>query len=913
MAHSIPNPRLRYLSALAMTATLGSCLTPPGASPSGGAQSAPSGAGTGSGAKAGTSSGTQASTTTAAPGDDYDPTWSDASGNSGTGGVKLIGKPGRKKLPLRESDFDTSQRGDDSLSRHSDWLLFRGPAKKSLSFEWEWVTKADEKFWGMKWAGAGLAFNTSWGTVDATAAKYLVIWSKTSHPDAESDVKIGLHCTTKAKGQEDTGRVSLREYTEGKKLQSKWTRAVIPLSAFPNLDKIDLARIQTVLLDLDGNYPENERVSVQLDDIYLSDVDMLTPVENVGYTLADSDLVLFWDKLPNEKFDNFVLRADGKDLAKVGADKRTARIPLSALGTSGRAKVSVVASNASQSSSPQTVEIELSKPSYDAVTVTLDATPSHEISPYIFGSNYASASVIKGAGITIQRWGGNGTSKYNWQGDLSSAGNDWFFLNTYSKPPGTPETEKDYYKYIKDALDAGAQVNFSIPIQSWIAKPHPEKGGRYCSYPLKLYPQQDKNDGQGCGNGMLPGGKETIWDNDPSLTMVPNSPEFQKGLIENIKKLFGGAAGKGVKFYTLDNEPGIWNSTHRDTQAKGLSSEELANLTVQYAEMIKSADPAAKVIGFAAWGVMDLAGSNFDYMAGPDGYKHYNQFKNEDDRWSERKKHAGKSQLEYLLGRLKDAEKKTGKRLVDAIDIHWYPELYGKDSKGENRRLCDSFPYDPVLAKKQFDAIREYYDSTYKPDASAGVDSWTANSSNKEKLWDPYHPVIPALKKILNDNYPGTKLAINEYSSGDHEYYLGALIRASLLGIFMQEDLYMAENWYQVDAKKYQFYAQKLYGNYDGKGSRVHGRFVESKSSSADLLSYAAKDGDRWYVVLVNKNEKNGAETNLKVPGAVKEVQSYLLSQSVGMRLYESPKQTASEKDVRIKLPPFSATLVVMR
>jgi hypothetical protein len=913
MAHSIASRHLRYTLPLALVSALGSCLTPPSARPGGGAQSGANEGAPSSGAPSGTTAGAQPTPSTADPKDFYDSTWSDASGNSGNGGVKLISKPGRKSLPLRESDFDASQRGDDSLGRHSDWLLFRGREKKSLSFEWEWVTKADDKFWGSKWAGAGIAFNQSWMTVDATGAKYLVIWSKTSHPNADVDLKVALHCSSKAKGAEDSGRVSLREYTEGKKLQNKWTRAVIPLSAFPNLDKIDLKTIQTVLVDLDGNYPENERVSVLLDDLYFSDVDMLTPVENVGYRLADNDLVLFWDKEANEKFDHFSLRADGKELAQVAGDKRTARIALASLGAGGRSKVGVVAANASQSSSPQSVDVDLAKPSYDAVTVTLDAKPSHEISPYIFGSNYASASVIKGAGITIQRWGGNATSKYNWQGDLSSAGNDWFFLNTYSKPAGTPETEKDYYKYIKDALDAGAQVNFTIPIQSWIAKPHPDKGGRYCSFPLKLYPEQEKNDGQGCGNGMLPGGKEAIWDNDASLAMVPNSPDFQRGLIENIKKLFGGAAGKGVKFYTLDNEPGIWNSTHRDTQAKGLSSEELANLTEKYADMIKSVDPAAKVIGFAAWGVMDLAGSNFDYMSGPEGYKHCNQFKNDDERWSERKKHGGKSQLEYLLTRLKEAEQKHGKRLVDAIDIHWYPELWGKDSKGENRRLCDSFPYDPVLAKKQFDAIREYYDSTYKPDAGAGVESWTANSGNKEKLWDPYHPVIPALKKILNDNYPGTKLAIDEYASGDHEYYLGALLRAALLGVFMQEDLYMAESWYQVDAKKYQFYAQRLYGNYDGKGARVRGRFVKSSSSSPDLLSYAARDGDRWYLVLVNKNEKRGAQTSVKLPGPVTETQSYLLSEPVGLRLVESPKRKASGSDVKIDVPPFSATLVVVR
>src|SRR6185295_13025982 len=110
---------------------------------------------------------------------------------------------------------------------------------------------------------------------------------------------------------------------------------------------------------------ENQRVSVLLDNIYFSDVDMLTPVENVGYMIADNDLVVFWDKQANEKFDNFVLRADGKELAKVPGDKRSARIPLTALAASGRPKVTLVAANASQSSSPQSFDVELAKPSYD--------------------------------------------------------------------------------------------------------------------------------------------------------------------------------------------------------------------------------------------------------------------------------------------------------------------------------------------------------------------------------------------------------------------------------------------------------------------------------------------------------------------------------------------------------------------
>ncbi len=890
---SAPVVSLALLAAFVAAGCLAPSAPPPGSAPAGGTSGSPVAAGA----------------PTTDPSEYYDPTWSDASGNEGKGGVKLFSKAGRKSLPLREADFDRSRRGDDSIKKHESWMLFYGREKMSLSLEWEWVTKNDDKFWGLKWAGAGVAFNQSWAAIDATDARYLVVWSKCSHPDAAVDLKVALHANNKNKGAEDTGFVSLKQFSEGKKLRGQWSRAVIPLSAFPGLDKVDLKALQTVRFDVDGEYPENQRVSVLIDNVHLSDLDMVTPVENLGYVVANNELVLLWDKRPGEKITKFAVMSGDKELATVTADKREARVPLASVKSPS---ISVVAVGANERSSPETLNVKLAAPAKQAVTVTVDKAMLHAVSPYFLGTNYAQGETIKEAGLTINRWGGNATSKYNWQGDMSSSASDWFFLNGFAKPPGTPETEKSYYTFIKDSLSAGADVNFTIPLVDWIAKPHPDKGGRYCSFPTKIYPKQDKTDGQGCGNGLLDGGKEKIWDNDPNVAMVKNSPEFQKGLVENIKKLFGGAAGKGVKFYTLDNEPGLWMSTHRDTQPKGLSADDLAERHVKYATMIKSVDPDAKVIGFASWGVMELAGSNVDYTPpGPDGYKHYGEFKNNDDRWSERKKHGDKSQLVYLLEYFKEAEKKAGKRLIDVIDIHWYPELYGKNQKGETKRLSDVSEADPTILTKQFAALREWYDPTFAPDGK-DIDSWTANPDNKKLLWDPYHPVIPALKKIIETTYPGTKLAINEFHSGGNENYYGAVLRAALYGIFMQEDLYMSENWSQVDKNKSLFYAQKMYGNYDGKGSRVKGRFVKSSSSAAELMSFVVRDGNRFYVVLVNQSAEKAADTSVKLPQAVQGGEAYLLLESAGLRLYPN-KLKAAGTDVKVEVPPYSALLLVLQ
>ena len=107
------------------------------------------------------------------------------------------------------------------------------------------------------------------------------------------------------------------------------------------------------------------------------------------------------------------------------------------------------------------------------------SAPTHEISPYIFGINWGPTSSVKDLGVSVRRWGGNRATKYNWKDDLDSAGSDWFYLNEYSKPPGTPEDKKTYFQFIKETLAGGAEVNFSIPITEWIAKRHPDEKGRY--------------------------------------------------------------------------------------------------------------------------------------------------------------------------------------------------------------------------------------------------------------------------------------------------------------------------------------------------------------------------------------------------------------------------------------------------
>ena len=422
----------------------------------------------------------------------YQPTWGDSSGKEGKGGTKLsVSATG--KLPLFAAGFDKSKRGDTSTAQRADWQLFHGPGDDSLVFEWTWVTRADDKFFGQLWGGGAFAFNESWVAVDATSAKYLVLWVKASRPGA--NLTLRLHSALKTKGSEDTGELELSRFVAGGRLDQSWRRAVIPLTAFPGIDTIELKALQQVMFGVQAEPPENERVAVYLDNVYLTDAELVTPVLNLGYALNADGLNLEWDKDASERVEGFSIALNGREVGKAPAAARSHLIPKKELGES-RVKVMVSSVGRKETSEPAVVDVNPVAASAVQATVAL-GKPAHDISPHVFGVNFAPRGALAHLGPGGNRWGGNRTTKYNWKEDIDSAGSDWFFLNDYGVEPGTPETDKSYHRFVKETLAAKVPVNFTIPITPFIAKKHPTKGQRYCSYPTSSYPEQERSDAEG--------------------------------------------------------------------------------------------------------------------------------------------------------------------------------------------------------------------------------------------------------------------------------------------------------------------------------------------------------------------------------------------------------------------------------
>ena len=826
----------------------------------------------------------------------YPPSWADSSGKDGKGGVSIV-VSGPTRQFLLEPDVCKEKVDGKTLGDHPDWVVYDGEESgKALAFRFKWITKPNDKFWGQKWAGGGIAFNTSWNPVNFSGAKYLVFYAKTNVPGV--DFNVGLTGSTDA---DITGFVKMNDYAEGHQVGTNWTRVVIPLGAIPSLSKVDLTQVKTLRFDLTGDYPENQSVYIHMDKLYFTDVKLVTPVENIGWIKVPGGAEVVWDKTDDSGITRYLVTVDGKVAGRLdGGDKRKVKLPASVLSGAGPHVVGVASSDGKQDSSYQSVTISLASKAAETAVVSLSAKAAHEISPDIYGFNYMSSEDLKKEGGVLNRWGGNDTTSYNWKDDADNHGLDWFFLNT-GGPLGIAEKDKRYYKFVQDTLAGGADPIITIPIDGWMAKV-PPSDQKFGSFPLSLFPTEAPGGEPGLGKGETPDGKK-LWGNDPNYNYLPSTPEIQAEWVKALVKDFGPSTKGGVKIYQMDNEPGLWNENHRDVRPKGVGYDELADLNATYAAAVKGVDPKAKVIGMVAWGVMELAGSAWDYMpGGVTGYKK----EGDGPKWTDRKAHGDVPQVAWFLKELSKKSDKAGKRLIDYVDDHGFPEVWGKNAKGEKVNVLGDFPYDPVVTPQQFEAMRIFWDPTFE-----SPDSWCANQWNKPYLWDPFVGLIPKMKKIIAENYPGTKLAMTEYYPASKSYYHGGLLEALNLGIFMREGMDLACDWDGAHAGNYVFLAHQLYSNYDGQGSKVLGNYVDCTNDSKDLYSFAARNGAKTFVILINRNHDSDIDTTVNLPAAASAYRTYSLTETAGKRLYDSGEQTATGSKIKLDVPAFSAILVV--
>src|SRR5687767_10844347 len=192
------------------------------------------------------------------------------------------------------------------------------------------------------------------------------------------------------------------------------------------------------------------------------------------------------------------------------------------------------------------------------VTISVNVAANRRpIDPRIYGVNFASPQQLTALNVPLNRWGGNPTSRYNWQLNADNRANDWYYQSIASGD-ATPAGSMD--SFVTDTRAGGAEPMLTVPTIGWAARLGAGRS-KLASYSIAKYGAQTGNDAQwfpDAGNGIRASdGAPIVW-NDPSDANVPAGSTFQQGLVQHMVTRWGAASAGGVRYYILDNEPSIW-------------------------------------------------------------------------------------------------------------------------------------------------------------------------------------------------------------------------------------------------------------------------------------------------------------------------------------------------------------------
>jgi len=453
--------------------------------------------------------------------------------------------------------------------------------------------------------------------------------------------------------------------------------------------------------------------------------------------------------------------------------------------------------------------------------LTIDAAANrHAISPFIYGMNFADEGLAAELDLPVRRWGGNATTRYNWQSDTSNHASDWYFENIpndNANPSALPDGSASD-QFVDQDRRTGAASLLTIPLIGWT----PKSRAQLCGFSVSKYGAQQSTDPYlaDCGNGVRANGSN-VTGNDPLDTSTAITPAFVQAWMTHLIAKYGAAGAGGVDFYNLDNEPELWDDTHRDVHPTPTSYDEMRTRTYAYAAAIKAADAAAQTLGPASWGWTGYFWSALDWAPGGSWWN------NPQDRLA----HGNVPFVEWYLQQMRAYEQQHGTRILDYVDVHYYPQATGVSLSPAGGASTQAL---------RLRSTRSLWDPSYTDE------SWIATPVR----------LVPLMHEWANTDYPGTKLAISEYNWGGLEHVNGALAQADVLGIFGREALDLATMWSPPTATQPAAYAFRMYLNYDG----AHGHFgdVSVAATSADqdqLAVYAAQrttDGELT-LMIVNK------------------------------------------------------------
>jgi len=219
--------------------------------------------------------------------------------------------------------------------------------------------------------------------------------------------------------------------------------------------------------------------------------------------------------------------------------------------------------------------------------------------------------------------------------------------------------------------------------------------------------------------------------------------------------------------------------------------DEVTTNGMAIAQAIKAADPTAEVSGPVMDYWWDYFYSKKDVELGwSSGGPCYQPWSDPVDRES----HGGTPLIEYYLQQFAANQAKNGVRLLDYLDLHTY---FAADyPAGSGNSVAFTAAGDTAVQTARLNSTRVFWDPTYT-DPNYPQPNFTTDANYTAGCAPPAQApqLIPIMQKWVAADYPGTKLAIDEYNWGGLESINGAVTQADILGIFGSYGLDLATLW----------------------------------------------------------------------------------------------------------------------
>ncbi|MGB1250921.1 MAG: glycoside hydrolase family 44 protein [Candidatus Promineifilaceae bacterium] len=271
----------------------------------------------------------------------------------------------------------------------------------------------------------------------------------------------------------------------------------------------------------------------------------------------------------------------------------------------------------------------------DDFVVTVDVNrEAHAISNLIYGVSFAEQDFLLDTGATMNNWGGNATTRYNWEiGNAWNAARDWQFRNgDYDEVGNVADA------FLSDSAEIGRATRLALPTLGWVAK---DTNNDTCSFP-----QPD---------GSCSYVYESNCDNptvvaDPTTANIQTDVEFMRRWLQYIKATHGSNA---ITILAMDNEPELWGYTHYDVHPDCTTYDEVLDQYIRYATMARQELPDAQLAGptTCCWHY---------YWNSPAGR-------------SDKRAHGGQDFLPWFLDQMREYDEAAGERHLDILDLHYYP------------------------------------------------------------------------------------------------------------------------------------------------------------------------------------------------------------------------------------------------